>query len=112
MGVNRAYVEEIMLKAERAPKLVGQERFSMINVPAAQQLRFAKKAPRQPKVTRLPVPTLLKDHNYRLQQSPWTPSFSAAFRLIILARFFAGMYTILSDCDEGSVPSSLAMIPA
>lgn len=88
----------------------------MINVPAAQQLRFAKKTPiKQP--IKVITPKLLKDHNTRLQ-TPWTPSFSTAFRLIIIVRFFAGMYTAISDCDEGnpwqfcrsSSPSKLNLI--
>ena len=73
-----------------------------INVPAAQQLRFAKAKPTVPKpAPRKPVEGLLKDPNMRMARRPWTPSFGVAVRLIILVRFLAGMYSSISDCDEG-----------
>ena len=73
-----------------------------LNVPQAQQLRFARKAPAKKAVPVKPVDHLIKDQHKRASaRQPWIPSFSQAFRLIILVRFFAAMYTSLADCDEG-----------
>lgn len=75
-----------------------------MNVPQAQQMRFAPKGPvvkkTKPKV--VPPQTLLVDHLRRLALPGWSPSLLVAFRIIILVRFFAGMYTGISDCDEGA----------
>ena len=81
---------------------------AMINVPAAQQLRFARKGPpKKAAPPKKPVDNLVKDQNKRAaNRPPWIPSFSSAFRLIILVRFFAAMYTSLADCDEGESPRS------
>lgn len=73
-----------------------------INVPAAQQLRFKKQA-KAPKAVVKVVPSILKDQNFKAARRPWTPSFSVAFRMIIIIRFFAAMYSTISDCDEGAL---------
>ncbi|KAM0753298.1 glycosyltransferase family 22 protein [Meredithblackwellia eburnea MCA 4105] len=84
-----------------------------VNVPSSQQMRFAKAAqtPEQAKKQlenrqkgieekrKLDL-ALLKDHNLKLVKPGWSPSFLVVFRLIILVRFFAGMYSNISDCDE------------
>lgn len=76
-----------------------------LNVPAAQQMRFARKTPsKQAGIMPAKVvlaPTLLKDHNLARVKPGWTPSYLVAFRMIILLRFFAAMYSSISDCDEG-----------
>jgi alpha-1,2-mannosyltransferase len=72
-----------------------------VNVPAAQQLRFKKQA-KVPKPVVKAVPSMLKDQNFKAARGPWTPSFSVAFRMIIIIRFFAAMYSTISDCDEGT----------
>ena len=75
-----------------------------LNVPAAQQLRFARKAPAKKVAPKKPVDNLIKDQHKRASnRQPWIPTFSSAFRLIILVRFFAAMYTSISDCDEGAI---------
>lgn len=33
----------------------------------------------------------------------WVPSLSVAFRLLLLARFCAAMYSNIQDCDEGEI---------
>lgn len=80
------------------------------HLPADQQLRFARKKPVSSKV--LPIPAvratlLLKDQNHSKQQQLqlWIPTFQTSLRFILLARFFSGMYSIISDCDEGTLLS-------
>ncbi|KAK4699679.1 hypothetical protein P7C70_g6582, partial [Phenoliferia sp. Uapishka_3] len=74
-----------------------------VNVPRAQQMRFARKTPNK-QAGIMPVKfvsiALLKDHNLSRVKPGWTPSYLVAFRMIILLRFFAAMYTSISDCDE------------
>lgn len=73
-----------------------------VAIPASQQLRFAKaKSTNASVMPKKKVEGALKDHNLRLAKPLWTPSFSVAFRLIIILRFFAAMYSSISDCDEG-----------
>ena len=84
-------------------------------VPAAQQMRFARKTPSK-QAGLMPAkvvlkPTLLKDHNLARVKPGWTPSYLVAFRMIILLRFFAAMYSSISDCDEGAVPARRARRP-
>ncbi|KEI38671.1 glycosyltransferase family 22 protein [Mixia osmundae IAM 14324] len=44
---------------------------------------------------------LLRELTRRAEKPPWNPSFSTAFRLIILIRVAAAMYTsVTMDCDE------------
>lgn len=77
-----------------------------MNVPEAQQMRFAKGPIVKKTVPKALLPTtLLVDHNLRLALPGWAPSLLVAFRLIILVRFFAGMYGVISDCDEGAFSS-------
>ncbi|GAA5927109.1 hypothetical protein JCM1841_006050 [Sporobolomyces salmonicolor] len=77
-----------------------------VNVPSAQQLRFrgasSKKTQPNPNTSALrPVePGLLKDHNLRFAFARWNPTLLTAFRLLILIRFCAAMYTAFNDCDE------------
>lgn len=83
-----------------------------VAVPQAQQMRF-RKAPTGPVLRKTKVVNpadqgLLKDHNLRLVLPGWSPSLLVAFRMIILIRFFSGMYTGIADCDEGALRLSLA----
>ncbi|KAI5477022.1 alpha-1,2-mannosyltransferase, glycosyltransferase family 22 protein [Pseudohyphozyma bogoriensis] len=71
-----------------------------VNVPAGQQLRFRKAATAAAKPPAKKQPSLIRDPNVRVARPGWTPSFTTAFRMIILVRFFAGMYSSISDCDE------------
>lgn len=86
-----------------------------VNVPSAQQLRFRsnKTAVKQgpdykpvlnpnARVMRPQEPGLLKDPNMRFAFGRWNPSVYVAFRLILLIRFCAAMYTAIADCDEGT----------
>ncbi|KAF9535593.1 glycosyltransferase family 22 protein [Crepidotus variabilis] len=64
-------------------------------------LRFSK--PKQPDEDFKPKPRhtgILQDQLRRAQRRPWTPSFSVAFRVILLVRFAAAMYSNINDCDE------------
>jgi len=71
-----------------------------VTVPRDQQIHFKRKTPAKPKkpVT-LPGPTLLREYS-RLMLPGWAPSALTAFRILILVRFFAAMYSTISDCDE------------
>ncbi|GAA5967449.1 hypothetical protein JCM11641_000549 [Rhodosporidiobolus odoratus] len=84
-----------------------------IAVPSAQQLRFRSKRTSVKKdetgkpvlspnarVLRPQEPGLLKDPNLRYSFARWNPPLLTAFRLLILIRFCAAMYTAISDCDE------------
>lgn len=82
-----------------------------VAIPSSQQLRFAKAKPATASVMpKKKVEGLLKDHNLRMAKKPWTPSFKTAFRLIILLRFFAAMYSSISDCDEGKLVLEMARV--
>lgn len=79
-----------------------------VTVPRTQQLRFKKasttsKPQPNPNTAALrpQEPGLLKDHNLRFAFARWNPTTLTAFRLILLIRFCAAMYTSISDCDEG-----------
>ena len=37
----------------------------------------------------------------RTARRPWAPGFSVAFRMLILIRTCAAMYSNIQDCDEG-----------
>lgn len=37
----------------------------------------------------------------RTAKAPWMPGFSLAFRMLLLLRFSAAMYSNIQDCDEG-----------
>lgn len=81
-----------------------------VNVPTGQQIRFKKsgvKVAPNPNTAALrpQEPGLLKDHNLRFAFARWNPTMLTAFRLILLIRFCAAMYTAISDCDEGEAPS-------
>ncbi|BGP14638.1 hypothetical protein JCM10213_001651 [Rhodosporidiobolus nylandii] len=84
-----------------------------VNVPSAQQLRFRQKQTSikrdeagkpvpspNARVLRPAEPGLLKDPNLRFAFARWNPSLLTAFRLLLLIRFCAAMYTTISDCDE------------
>ncbi|GAA5855449.1 hypothetical protein JCM8547_007834 [Rhodosporidiobolus lusitaniae] len=83
-----------------------------VNVPSAQQLRFRSKAQVKKDANNKPIPNpnarvmrpqepgLLKDPNLRFAFARWNPSLLVAFRIILLIRFCAAMYTAISDCDE------------
>ncbi|GAA5839205.1 hypothetical protein JCM3766R1_003139 [Sporobolomyces carnicolor] len=76
-----------------------------VNVPTGQQIRFKKsgvKVAPNPNTAALrpQEPGLLKDHNLRFAFARWNPTMLTAFRLILLIRFCAAMYTAISDCDE------------
>ncbi|GAA6031709.1 hypothetical protein JCM8097_001946 [Rhodosporidiobolus ruineniae] len=84
-----------------------------VNVPSGQQIRFRsnrvqvkQSADHKPvqnpnaRVLRPQEPGLLKDPNMRFAFARWNPSLLVAFRLLILIRFCAAMYTTSSDCDE------------
>ncbi|GAA5935989.1 dolichyl-P-Man:Man(6)GlcNAc(2)-PP-dolichol alpha-1,2-mannosyltransferase [Sporobolomyces koalae] len=76
-----------------------------VTVPTGQQLRFKKSGVKvQPNpntaALRPEEPGLLKDHNLRFAFARWNPTTLTAFRLILLIRFCAAMYTSISDCDE------------
>jgi len=43
--------------------------------------------------------TLIAEHVNR-NRPPWTPKLSVAFRILVLVRFCAAMYSSISDCDE------------
>ncbi|KAF8495055.1 glycosyltransferase family 22 protein [Gautieria morchelliformis] len=43
---------------------------------------------------------VLQDQVRRTAKAPWTPNFSLAFRIILLVRFSAAMYSNIQDCDE------------
>lgn len=43
--------------------------------------------------------TLIAEHINR-NRLPWTPKLSVAFRVLVLVRFCAAMYSSISDCDE------------
>lgn len=38
---------------------------------------------------------------YRNARPPWSPSFSVAFRILLLVRVVGAMYSNIDDCDEG-----------
>lgn len=76
-----------------------------MNVPAAQQMRFASATPRKSTAKPVLADTLLKDHFRRLALPGWSPSLLVAFRILILARFCGAMYTSIADCDEGELLS-------
>ena len=84
-----------------------------VTVPRTQQLRFKKASTTKPQpnpntaALRPQEPGLLKDHNLRFAFARWNPTTLTAFRLILLIRFCAAMYTSISDCDEGMLPLSL-----
>ncbi|SCZ96043.1 BZ3500_MvSof-1268-A1-R1_Chr8-1g09965 [Microbotryum saponariae] len=74
-------------------------------VPAAQELRLAKKGSTPGVMRRTAVLNpadrgLLRDHNLRLVLPGWSPPLLVAFRMIILVRFFAAMYTSLTGYEE------------
>ncbi|GAA5821166.1 hypothetical protein JCM11251_004497 [Rhodosporidiobolus azoricus] len=86
-----------------------------VNLPQDQQIRFrsSKRSTEVKKdkdgkpllnpntrVLRPAEPGLLKDPNMRFAFARWNPSLLVAFRLLILIRFCAAMYTGISDCDE------------
>ncbi|GAA6002119.1 hypothetical protein JCM10207_003086 [Rhodosporidiobolus poonsookiae] len=83
-----------------------------VNLPTSQQLRFRQKkaAVKQvdgkpqlnpnARVLRPQEPGLLKDHHLRFAFARWSPPLLVAFRLLILLRFVAAMYTAIADCDE------------
>lgn len=85
-----------------------------VNVPQAQQMRFAKAKPSQAGILpkKVVYAGILRDHNLRLVKPGWSPSYLVAFRMIILLRFFAAMYSSISDCDEGQSPSPLGLSSA
>lgn len=71
-----------------------------VTVPRDQQIHFKRKTPAKPaKAVKLPEPTLLREYS-RFMLPGWTPTFLTAFRIIILVRFFAAMYSGIQDCDE------------
>ncbi|KAK2461410.1 hypothetical protein APHAL10511_005873 [Amanita phalloides] len=43
---------------------------------------------------------ILQDKLRRSARRPWCPSFSLAFRIILLVRFAGAMYSTINDCDE------------
>ncbi|KAF8527552.1 glycosyltransferase family 22 protein [Hysterangium stoloniferum] len=43
---------------------------------------------------------ILQDQLRRSAKAPWTPSFSLAFRMLLLLRVSAAMYSNIQDCDE------------
>ncbi|KAK7686746.1 hypothetical protein QCA50_010346 [Cerrena zonata] len=68
-----------------------------------QTIRF-----RRPEKKDAPTPTkpknrhsgILQDQLRRAQRAPWVPSWSTAFRLILLMRVAGAMYSNIQDCDE------------
>lgn len=50
---------------------------------------------------------LLKDHTTSTQRPPWAPSFSVAFRLILLVRVASALWSGIADCDESEQGSVL-----
>ncbi|KAK7058438.1 mannosyltransferase [Paramarasmius palmivorus] len=45
-------------------------------------------------------PSILQDKVRRTAKPPWSPSFSLAFRILILIRVTGAMYSNIDDCDE------------
>ncbi|KAI0718861.1 glycosyltransferase family 22 protein [Cerioporus squamosus] len=43
---------------------------------------------------------LLQDQLRRAQRAPWCPTWSAAFRILLLVRITGAMYSGIQDCDE------------
>ncbi|EKM84086.1 hypothetical protein AGABI1DRAFT_67279 [Agaricus bisporus var. burnettii JB137-S8] len=66
-----------------------------------QTLRFrgpAKKESKAPLETR--HTGILQDQLRRAQRRPWVPSFSVAFRIMLLVRVSSAMFSNIDDCDE------------
>ncbi|KZO96340.1 glycosyltransferase family 22 protein [Calocera viscosa TUFC12733] len=72
-------------------------------MPGTQTLRLRK----QPDASTKPAAPrrdrhagLLQDQLRRSQRGPWTPGLSVAFRMLIMIRVGAAMYSNIQDCDE------------
>ncbi|KAL0581041.1 mannosyltransferase [Marasmius crinis-equi] len=67
-----------------------------------QTIRFRRpqgeEKPKQPKVDL--HSTILQDKVRRTAKPAWSPSFSLAFRILILIRVTGAMYSNIDDCDE------------
>jgi alpha-1,2-mannosyltransferase len=66
-----------------------------------QTLRFQRAEPK-PDASVLPPrhKGILQDQLRRAAKRPWAPSFSLAFRILLLIRVTGAMYTNIQDCDE------------
>ncbi|KAI0068066.1 asparagine-linked glycosylation 9 protein isoform a [Artomyces pyxidatus] len=60
----------------------------------------AEKPPPTPKLRHTGI---LQDQLRRTARPPWSPSFSLAFRMLLLIRVTAAMYSNIQDCDEGKL---------
>ncbi|KAF8640902.1 hypothetical protein AX17_000550 [Amanita inopinata Kibby_2008] len=65
-----------------------------------QHLRLRRPEPVQPKPQPARHTGILQDKLRRAQRRPWSPSFSFAFRAILLMRVAGAMYSNIDDCDE------------
>ncbi|GJJ13352.1 hypothetical protein Clacol_007604 [Clathrus columnatus] len=67
-----------------------------------QHIRLSKpEAPKKP--PKLRHQGILQDQLRRTARAPWVPSLSLGFRILLLLRFNAAMYSNIQDCDEGLV---------
>ncbi|KAG8902882.1 mannosyltransferase [Tulasnella sp. 403] len=74
------------------------------NPPRIETIRFARPTKQEPETFK-PKPALwntgiLQDQLRKHTRGPWCPSFSVAFRIILLIRVSAAVYSNISDCDE------------
>lgn len=65
-----------------------------------QHIRLSKPDPPKSNPPKLRHQGILQDQLRRTARAPWTPSLSLAFRMILLLRFSAAMYSNIQDCDE------------
>ncbi|KAG8769419.1 mannosyltransferase [Ceratobasidium sp. 428] len=71
--------------------------------PGTETIRF-RRPTNNPETPAVPKPArhtgLLQDQIRRAARAPWCPSFSVAFRILILIRVCAATWSNIQDCDE------------